>query len=110
MTQTSSDIIGDTSTTENETPDDRPVDTEEPDTTTEETGSSDENEDSGEIEDTGTLEPDCYSYHSSEEDYAPIQTTGSLLPDFAFQMSWKMPTDYTSYANFSVTAGDPANH
>ena len=54
--------------------------------------------------------PACYSYDSQEEDYAPIQTTGAPLPDIALQLAWIAPTDYLSYAHFSGTTGDPANH
>ena len=54
--------------------------------------------------------PDCYSYSSNEEDYAPVQTVGAPMPSVALAKEWLMPVTYTSFAAFSGNTGSPANH
>ncbi len=56
------------------------------------------------------VEPDCYSYDSDEEDFAPVQQVGSSFPTAAHQLSWTLPSTYTSYVSFSGAPGHSAHH
>jgi len=54
--------------------------------------------------------PECPSYESDEEEYAPIQTTGSGIPAGCAGLTWERPADQTYYVAFSGTPGSPASH
>lgn len=53
---------------------------------------------------------DCPAYTSSEQEYAPVQVTGSGLPSRAASLSWRHPTSWTWTVGFSGTPGQPASH
>lgn len=57
-----------------------------------------------------TITEECTTYHSADEDYAPVQTVGDTIPNAGLMMSWAMPTEYVTYAQFSGTVGAGANH
>jgi hypothetical protein len=52
----------------------------------------------------------CSAYTSSEQEYAPVQTTGSGLPSGWSALEWLRPSDYTYTVAFSGTPGYAANH
>lgn len=54
--------------------------------------------------------PDCYSYDSMEEEFAPVQTAGAGLPAGAESMTWSLPTTWTYVGPFSGSPGSPASH
>jgi len=53
---------------------------------------------------------DCLYYESSEQEYAPVQTTGSGVPAAASSMSWGRPASKTYLVGFSGNPGYSANH
>ena len=75
--------------------------------------------DSGDTGDTGVAgddeeepapEPACRSYHSSAQDYAPLQSVGHGSPPGAELIDWHTPTEWTAVAPFAGTPGYPADH
>ena len=77
------------------------LDAEERDSSAEETGLSESAQ--GE-------ESTCARYESNVMDYAPLQTTGDMLPNSVYTLDWQTPTIATNLAPFSGTAGQSANH
>ena len=57
-----------------------------------------------------TVEPDCLSYDSDLEEYAPIQEVGAGLPAETQAITWTRPADFVYYVDFSGTPGQSANH
>lgn len=55
-------------------------------------------------------DPDCWVYDSDIEDYAPIQSVGFELPAAVDTLSWKRPSDFVYYVDFSGIPGELANH
>jgi len=53
---------------------------------------------------------DCSAYTSSEQEYAPVQTTGSGLPGGATSLNWLYPADSTNTVAFAGTPGYAASH
>jgi len=52
----------------------------------------------------------CPVYHSTEEESAPIQTTGAGLPGHSDTIEWSRPSTWTWIGGFSGTPGQPATH
>jgi len=52
----------------------------------------------------------CPSYDSQEEEFSPVQTTGSGLPSGHAGISWTRPAQYIYLGAFSGTPGNPASH
>lgn len=62
------------------------------------------------IEDSERPAPECLTYDSSDEDFAPVQTVSRPVPNAAFDIPWRHPTLHLTHVTFSGTTGEPASH
>ena len=61
-------------------------------------------------EESGPPPEDCLYYESSEQEYAPVQITGSGVPAAATPLAWARPASKTYLVGFSGIPGYTANH